>query len=47
MDSRNDRVTEIWFPGNHCDIRDNYYTVPDNSCKKMQKWLEDGSLEPI
>lgn len=43
MDSKDDRVHEAWFPGEHGDVGGTYYTegVPDVSCKYMQEWMEN------
>jgi len=46
MDSKDDRVHEAWFPGEHGDVGGSYYTkgVPDTSCKYMQEWMENDGL---
>lgn len=40
-----DRVHEVWFPGEHGDVGGNFYTkgIPDGSCVYMKEWME--SLE--
>ena len=42
MDSKDDRVHEAWFAGEHGDIGGTYYVkgMPDYSCKYMQEWME-------
>ena len=42
MDSKDDRVVETWFAGEHGDVGGTYYTkgIPDISCKYMQEWIE-------
>ena len=46
MDSKDDRVHEAWFPGEHGDVGGSYYSkgVPDTSCRYMQEWMEHDGL---
>ena len=45
MDSADDRVHEVWFPGVHSDVGGNFFHhgISDCSGKYMQEWME--SLE--
>lgn len=51
MDSKDARIHETWFAGEHGDVGGTYYTkgMPDSSCKYMQEWIEslDDSLSFI
>lgn len=42
MDSKDERVQEAWFSGEHGDVGGTYYTkgMSDFSCKHMQEWME-------
>ena len=46
MDSKDDRVHEVWFPGIHGDVGGCFYTkgIPDISCRYMQEWMENDGL---
>lgn len=41
MDSKDDRVHEAWFSGEHGDVGGTYYEkgMPDYSCKYMLEWM--------
>ena len=43
MDSADDRVVEVWFPGEHGDSGGTYYSkgLPDGSFRFMQEWMEN------
>ena len=49
MDSKNNKVHEAWFPGEHGDVGGYFYErgISDISCKAMQEWLEDAGIEFI
>lgn len=42
-----DRVEEVWFPGEHGDVGGNFYTkgIPDCSCQVMKEWMEKYGLK--
>jgi len=46
MDSKDDRVHEVWFPGNHSDVGGGYADqgVSDGSGKFMQQFMEQAGM---
>lgn len=46
MDSEDDRVVEMWFPGVHGDVGGAYWNsgISDTVCKVMQELLEEAGL---